>query len=217
MSKFNAVIFDLDGTLLDTLDDIADSVNAALRRMNFPIHSIEMYKTMVGDGVANLALRALPEGHADEDTVKQCVELVREEYAQRWSAKTRPYHGIPDLLHALDKRGIKKAVLSNKPDDFTKLSIAYFLPEWTFEAVIGVSPEVLKKPDATAALDIVRLMGVPPSSCIFLGDTNVDMLTAVAACMHPVGALWGFRDAAELKANGARALIKHPSELLHYF
>ncbi len=216
MNKFNAVIFDLDGTLLDTLDDIADAVNAALIRMKFPPHAIETYKAMVGDGVANLALRALPEGHADEDTIQRCVELVREEYAQRWSAKTRPYHGIPELLHALDKRGIRKAVLSNKPDDFTKLSIGYFLSAWTFEAVVGGSPAVLKKPDATAAIEITRLMNVAPASCIFLGDTNVDMLTAVAAGMYPVGALWGFRDAAELKANGAKALIHHPSELLHY-
>ncbi|HUU58374.1 MAG TPA: HAD family hydrolase [Phycisphaerae bacterium] len=211
---YHAVLFDLDGTLLDTLADLADSMNAALEGLGFPRHPEEAYRYFVGDGVKMLAARALPDRHRSEETIGRAVEAVRAQYARRWDCKTRPYEGIPELLSALSRRGVTAAVLSNKPDDFTKLCVAKLLPDWQFAAVQGVSETVPPKPDPTGAVHVTRGLGIPAGEFLYLGDTNTDMKTAVAAGMFPVGAAWGFRTADELRANGARKLIDHPMELL---
>jgi len=212
--KYRAVLFDLDGTLLDTLDDLADSMNAALGRLGFPSHEVVAYKYFVGDGIINMARRALPEEHRDEVTVARCARLLREEYAKRWADKARPYDGIPELLDALSERGIRMAVLSNKPDDFTRICVSRLLSGWRFEAVVGVSDSVPPKPDPKGALEVAARLHIPPGGFLYLGDTNTDVKTAVAAGMYPVGALWGFRTADELLANGARVLIEKPGDLL---
>jgi phosphoglycolate phosphatase len=212
--KFNAVLFDLDGTLLDTLEDLADSMNNVLNRFGFPGHAVEAYKYFVGDGMENLARRALPENHRDEATVARCVAAMREEYGTRWAEKTHPYQGIPELLDALTARGIKMAVLSNKPDDFTKVIVTRLLPHWRFELVVGARPSMPKKPDPAAAVELAERLGIPPRGFLYLGDTNTDMQTAGAAGMYPVGVLWGFRTADELTASGAKVLIEHPTDLL---
>jgi len=212
--RYRAVLFDLDGTLLDTIADLADSMNTVLDRFGFPVHGVAAYKYFVGDGVRDLALRALPEGRRDEDMVAKCITAYRQEYGTRWDKKTRPYEGIPELLTALTVRGVKMAVLSNKPDHFTKLTVARLLPDWRFEVVAGEHPPVPKKPDPAAALEIARLLAVPPHEVLYLGDTNTDMKTANAAGMFAVGALWGFRDAGELVAYGAKALVEKPTDVL---
>ena len=211
---YRAVLFDLDGTLLDTLEDLADSMNAVLARLGFPPRDAAEYKYIVGDGVLTMALRALPEGHRDEPTVARCVEFMRQEYGQRWAVKTRPYAGVAELLAELAARGIPLGVLSNKPDDFTKLCVGKLLPQGRFGAVLGVSPSRPKKPDPAGALEVAGCLGVPPDEFVYLGDTNTDMQTAVAAGMLPVGALWGFRAAEELLASGARILLAKPGDLL---
>ena len=207
------VIFDLDGTLLDTLEDLADSMNCALAKVGCPGHPVEAYKTMVGDGVKTLAMRALPPHARDEQTVAT-VAAMRAEYALRWKNKTRPYPGIPELLDALTARGVRMAVLSNKPHDATVDCVRVLLPKWTFSVVQGQVDSMPKKPDPAGALAIARTWGVAPEEILYLGDTDTDMQTATAAGMVAVGVLWGFRDDTELRTNGARHILKTPADFL---
>jgi phosphoglycolate phosphatase len=212
--QYHAVLFDLDGTLLDTLADLADSGNWALGQLGFAEHPTEAYKYFVGDGVENLVRRAVPAGRNDAATVARGAALVREAYAQRWAEKTRPYPGVPELLDALLARAMPMAVLSNKPDDFTHLCVEKLLPRWSFATIVGARPSLARKPDPAGALMIAERLGLAPAEILYLGDTNTDMQTAVAAGMFPVGALWGFRTAEELTASGAQRLIRRPAELL---
>ena len=212
---YRAVLFDLDGTLLDTLQDIADSVNKALSHLGFPQHELEAYKYFVGEGREVLAIRALPEHHRDASTVGKLAACMDEEYSKHWADNTYPYQGIPDLLDALTISDIKMAILSNKPHNFTEMMVSKLLWRWHFEIVVGALPSVPKKPDPTAALQIARRLGIQPSEFLYLGDSGIDMKTATGADMYPVGALWGFRSADELLASGAKTLVEHPSDLLH--
>ena len=212
--KYRAIIFDLDGTLLDTLEDIADSMNSMLSHYGFPEHDLDSYRYFVGEGVEMLVRRSLPEDKLDKGFIDQCISKMKEEYGKRWANKTRPYPGIPAMLDALTRRGILMAVLSNKPEEFTKLVIASLLPQWHFHIVLGSGASYPKKPDPTAALMVAQTVKIPPQEFLFLGDSSTDMKTAVNAGMHPVGALWGFRTADELTASGAQALLEHPGDLL---
>jgi phosphoglycolate phosphatase len=211
--KLKAVLFDLDGTLLDTLEDLGEAMNQVLRNLGFPVHELQAYKYFVGDGVEMLIRRALPKKSLTEELVQQCLQAYREEYRKRWDLKTRPYDGVPEMLDALTEKGLPLAILSNKPDDFSKLVVSKLLAKWRFRVVFGVRPSVPKKPDPAAAFEIAALLAIPPSQFLYLGDTGTDMKTAVAAGMFPVGALWGFRTAEELTANGARVLIESPLDL----
>jgi len=162
-----------------------------------------------------LTRRILPKDHLDDETVAKCRAAIQDEYHKRWADSTTAYPGIPELLSALQQRSIPRAVLSNKPDEFTRITIAKLLPEFSFNIVLGVKPSVPKKPDPTAALYIADKLGIPPNKFLFLGDTNTDMQTASSAGMFAVGALWGFRDADELLENGAKALVETPAEVLN--
>lgn len=212
--RYRAVMFDLDGTLLDTLDDLADSMNRVLSDLGFSPRPVEDFKLIVGDGMVTMARRSLPEGHRDEPMVARCVTRMREEYGTRWAEKTHPYAGIPELLDALAGRGVRMAIVSNKPDDFTRLCVGRLLPRWRFDAVIGVSPATPPKPDPQGVLGVAARLGLAPADFLYLGDTNTDMRTAVAAGMFPVGALWGFRTAEELRASGARVLVAKPGDVM---
>lgn len=214
--KYKAIIFDLDGTLLDTLQDIADSVNEALKRLRFPEHGLEAIKNFIGEGRDVLAARALPNDNRDTAAVTRLIELMNIEYSERWANKTVPYNGITNLLDELTVRNIKMAVLSNKAHDSTELMVSKMLSQWHFEAVVGASPSVAKKPDPTAALQIAQQLGIQPTEFLYLGDSDIDMRTAIGAGMYPVGALWGFRSAEELLSSGAKALIEHPNDLLAF-
>ena len=210
---FDSVLFDLDGTLLDTLDDLADSMNNSLTQQNLPTHPTEAYKIFVGDGVEMLTRRAI--GDACEDTLAAVVlEGMKAEYARRWDNKTKPYDGICEMLTSLSQKGLKLTVLSNKPHNFTKLCVERFLGDFSFDIIQGVCEDCPAKPDSTGALMIANTLGVNPERFAYLGDTNTDMKTANAAGMFPIGVTWGFRSAEELRDNGAKALINHPSELL---
>jgi phosphoglycolate phosphatase len=212
--NYKAVLFDLDGTLLDTIEDLADSMNAALNGLGFPGHSADACKQFVGDGVEMFAFRALPETHRDDATVARCAADMREAYRECWRLKTRPYEGITELLDGLTRLNLKMAVLSNKPDDFTKAMVAELLAKWRFDPVLGVRPSVPKKPEPTAAIEIATKLELLPERFLYLGDTGTDMKTATAAGMFPVGALWGFRTAEELRSSGAEVLVDHPREVL---
>ncbi len=214
--KHRAVLFDLDGTLLNTLQDIADAVNKGLACLGFPQHETEAYKMLVGEGREVLAHLALPENRRDNDTVHKLLAYINAEYAIHWADNTRPYPGIPELLDALTAGDIKMAVLSNKTDDLTKINISRMLSRWRFALVVGAKPSVPNKPDPTAALQIAKQLEIRPYRFLYVGDSGIDMETANRAGMYPVGALWGFRSAEELLAGGAKALIKQPGELLNY-
>ncbi len=213
---FKAILFDLDGTLLDTLEDLGNAANRVLDKYGFPTHTMADYRYFVGDGVVTLMNRALPEDKRNNDTIQICVKTFREEYGKGWNVKTRPYDGVAEMLDALVTHGLKMAVLSNKPDEFTKLCVTEFLPKWAFGMVIGQHNSLPLKPDPAGALEIAKCLDVPSSNFIYLGDTAIDMKTAVTAGMYPVGALWGFRTEKELLENGARALIKRPQEILNF-
>ncbi|NLI82360.1 MAG: HAD family hydrolase [Deltaproteobacteria bacterium] len=209
-----AVIFDLDGTLLNTLEDLADSMNHVLAGAGFPKHPLEAFKKFVGDGMENLVRRALPGGvEKDAVSVGKYLTLMREEYGRRHRNKTRPYPGVPALLDGLVARSIPMAILSNKPHEATRRIAEDLLAGWRFEQVLGERPGIPRKPDPAGALEIAAHMGIPPERFLYLGDTDTDMITAVRAGMFPVGVLWGFREAPELLTAGAKVLIESPEDL----
>jgi len=212
--KFKAVVFDLDGTLLDTLDDLADSMNSVLKKNGYPVHDTEAYKSFIGNGMRALVIRAFPENMRDDVNVDIGLADMRDEYSRRWSNKTRPYNGMIETLEKLSDKNLKLCVLSNKADEFTKLMIKKFFPSQKFSLVYGERPGIPKKPDPQGALEIAHKLGIMPSECLYLGDSGVDMQTAVSAGMYPVGVLWGFRKAEELVSNGARILVAEPSAIL---
>lgn len=214
--KYRAVLFDLDGTLLDTLQDLADSMNRVLTGLGYLTHDTKKYQYFVGDGMEILARRALPPGTPSAEAAK-CAAAMKEEYGKHWADKTHPYKGIPELLESLAGRDIKPAILSNKPDDLTKVVVNKLLPQWRFKAVIGARTGVPKKPDPTMALAIATDLNILPEQFLYLGDTDTDMMTANAAGMYPVGALWGFRTADELTTAGAKTLIENPMDLMRLF
>lgn len=213
--KFEAAVFDLDGTLLNSLEDLADCMNLALTSQGFPAHPVAAYKFFVGDGMDILARRVLPAAAVNEERINECVLRMRANYETRWKAKSKPYDGIPELLDGLVARGVKIAVLSNKPDDFTKLIVRELFGQWSWAVVFGSRAGVPKKPDPAGALELAKELSVAPDQSIYFGDTNTDMRTARAAGMFAVGCAWGFRPASELTEAGAQALIDHPSQGLH--
>ena len=212
--KFQAVLFDLDGTLLDTLTDIANAVNDVLTRFGFQTHPTDAYRYFVGDGEHDLIKRILPQNHLDEKTINGWIKAIQQEYGKRWAENTKPYPGIKELLYELERLNLSKAILSNKLDDFTKLMVKKLLPEFSFNVVRGATPSMPNKPNPASAIQIADELQIPPEQFIYLGDTNTDMQTANSAGMYAAGALWGFRDADELLANGAKVLVKTPQEVL---
>ena len=156
---------------------------------------------------------ALPEDCRDTVNVDKLAASIEAEYSRRWAINTRAYEGVPDMLQTLTDMGIKMAILSNKPQASTEEMVARFFSLWHFELVLGARSSIPMKPDPTAALQIAMRLNIPPAEFLYLGDTDVDMKTATAAGMYPVGALWGFRTADELLAGGARQLIQNPTDL----
>jgi phosphoglycolate phosphatase len=211
---YSGVIFDLDGTLLNTLDDLANSMNHVLIKHGFPVHAIERYRYFVGNGMEKLVRRALPPESHDEKMVKLCLLEMEKEYNERWHDVTRPYGGVNELIDNLDSMRIKMSVLSNKPDQFTKTIIDKYFGLKYFNFVVGARIGIPKKPDPFSALEISRLSKIPPSDYLYLGDSGVDMKTAKAAGMYAVGATWGFREVDELLDNGGKALINSPLEFV---
>ncbi|WP_310601306.1 HAD-IA family hydrolase [Desulfobulbus sp.] len=212
--RYHAVLFDLDGTLLDTLDDLASAANQVLADRGWPSHPVDAYRHFVGDGLRSLVERMLPADRRDAETVSAAVAAFQETYARTWDRRSAPYPGIADLLDRLSAGGVRMSVLSNKPDAFTRLCVERLLPRWHFEPLLGQRQGVPKKPDPAAALEIARLLQLDPSRILYVGDSGVDMRTAHAAGMDAAGVLWGFRDRAELVRTGAKHLAARPEDLL---
>jgi phosphoglycolate phosphatase len=217
VSPIRAVIFDLDGTLLDTIEDITEASNRAFGARGLSPFSIEHMKTLVGDGAGELVRKAFAARGVPSLTDADVAAILRDyrrEYETCWRKHSHPYPGIPELLDELARRGAKTAVLSNKAQMFTAVMVAEIFAGHRFDLVRGALPEVPLKPDPAPALAIAAELGIAPEACAFVGDTNVDMKTARAANMFAVGALWGFRTAEELRSSGAAVLIAAPSDLL---
>jgi len=212
--SYKAVLFDLDGTLLDTLEDLANAGNRVLAAQSLPQHPVDAYRYFVGAGIATLVEKILPPSHRQPEVIQATVAEFKRVYAENWQECTVPYAGIPEMLDRLVAGGVQLAILSNKPDDFTQLCVRELLPQWSFQPVFGQRPGVAKKPDPAGALEAAATLGCSPEEVLYVGDTSIDMQTARSAGMHPVGVLWGFRGAEELKESGAAWLISQPEELL---
>lgn len=208
-----ACFFDLDGTLLDSLEDLADAGNAALASKGYPTHPADAYRYFVGDGMETLIRRAAPQG-VEEDVLRLLTQTMRDEYALGWARKTRPYPGITTMLDELRQRGVVLAVLSNKPHEFTELAVRRFFPNTPFARIQGSPKGGRAKPDPALALAMAAELGLAPEEVLFIGDSRTDMDTAVAAGMFPLGVLWGFRPASELTEHGAKALVEDPIQIL---
>ncbi len=216
--KYKAIIFDLDGTLLDTIKDLALTVNAVLKRNSFREHPVEAYRYFVGDGIEKLVQRAFPaESIAGRKELTVFVNAVIEEYSRRWSDHTVPYPGVPGLLNYLERRQIPKAIFTNKPHQFALLTVEKLLPEWSFAEVCGITDGMPRKPDPFGAMQIAETLRLNPREIIYLGDTDTDMRTAIAGGFYPVGALWGFRQKEELLAGGAQKLADSPADVIELF
>lgn len=211
MKNIQAALFDLDGTLTNTLTDIANAMNRALTEHGLPTWSVEDYKYLVGNGAKILAQRAVRDRQELAEPVRQTYQAWYETHNQE---TTRPYDGIPEMLTALREAGLRLAVLSNKPHADTVHVVKHYFPEIPFDVVRGQQEGVPIKPDPAGAFAVAEAMGIAPERFVYLGDTSVDMECARRAGMHPVGVLWGFRKEDELRESGAEAVIGKPEELL---
>jgi phosphoglycolate phosphatase len=212
--KFEGIIFDLDGTMANTLEDLSDSMNRVLAEKGFPTHSYELYKTIIGKGLRNLVTSSLPEINRTNDTIDECYNLMMTDYSNNCLNKTHLYKGFAEVIEKLKQQGIKLAVLSNKIDELTQRIVDHLADAKNFDVILGAQPDVPPKPDPKGALLIAKRMGIAPENILYIGDTGIDMLTANKAGMKAIGAAWGFRTKKELHDNGAMVILNLPVELL---
>jgi len=210
--RFSAVIFDLDGTLADTLQDLADATNWGLGQLNQPVHPLQNYRYLVGAGRRELCRLALRE--ENRHLIDQLETLMTDYYAKHCFDATKPYAGIVEMLKTLSSQGVRLAILSNKPQDFVELTIKTLFGDFHFDHVLGDGPTLPRKPDPAGAKLIAEKFGLPPEQIAYVGDTSIDMQTANRAGMYAIGVTWGFRDRQELEEHGAKTIIDCPGELL---
>ncbi len=213
---YKAILFDMDGTLLDTLTDLGLSSNRMLEARNLPVHPLDSYRYFVGEGARNLVTLVLPKESRDENTINECMHEFLEIYNSNWNENSRPYPGVTDMLDYLQQRNYRLTILSNKPQDFTEMCTREYLSRWQFEEVWGKREEFELKPSPDGALKIAENMGLDPTDFFYLGDTRIDMETATRANMFPAGVLWGFRSREELLESGARVLLEKPMDITNY-
>lgn len=206
-------VFDMDGTICDTIDDLADAVNFALTTLGYPTHTTQEYKYMVGNGIPNLVFRALPEDKKDDGIHARALSLMLGFYKEHFVDKTCAYGGICELLVALKQKGIHIAVCTNKAQDMAQ-QVAEKLFPGIFELVVGKADDRPLKPDPFSVNMIMEHYGADISETVFIGDSGVDMQTAVNSKAIAIGVLWGFRDEKELKENGAQHIAETPNDIL---
>lgn len=210
------IIFDLDGTLLDTIADLALSSNEALRHFGYPVHDMAAYRLFVGNGINKLLERALPEGERTEANVQRLRTVFIPYYTDHNADFTAPYPGIPELLSALQERGMALAVASNKYQAATEKLVHHYFPAIRFAAVLGQREGVPVKPDPAIVRDILAISGTTAEETLYVGDSGVDMQTAHRAGVESVGVTWGFRPVSELQAFHPHHLIDRAGELLAF-
>lgn len=205
-----AIFFDIDGTLLNTLGDIGGACNRALLKFGLPVHPIEAYAKMVGDGFNTLVRRAAGENRAD---IGEITAFAKKEYAENLTRDTRVYPGMREALASLRDGGFRLAVYSNKPDEMCGIVISHYFPEIPFEKVVGARSGAPLKPDPEVFLTLLSEMNVAPDNAFYAGDSNVDMILGKNANVLSIGAAWGFRGVAELRDAGAWKIAANPGEL----
>lgn len=210
--KYNTVIFDLDGTLLNTLEDLGDSVNFALKSFGYPTRTYEEIRIFVGNGVKDLVTKAVPDG-TDEETTLKCLQTFKDHYKTNMQNKTAPYDGIIDLLEELNSKGVKLAIVSNKYDFGVKNLNKYYFKD-LIPVAIGEREGIRKKPAPDTVLEAMKELNSEENNSIYVGDSGSDMLTALNAHIKSIGVTWGFRDAKSLLESGADFLIDSPKQLL---
>ena len=213
LRKYKAVIFDLDGTLLDSLIDLANSANRILEKHNLPVHPVEHYKNFIGDGAFKLAERFLPEQERTDERINTIVLEFKADYSETCDLYSKPFDGIIPVLKKLKEQNIKMAILSNKPHDLTLRCTDKLLPAELFDIIRGHVESVPRKPDPQSALQLVKALGVLAEETLFVGDMEMDINTALNAGIKPVGVSWGFRSKQELLAFGAERVIDNPEQL----
>lgn len=206
-----AIVFDLDGTLIDSLADIGSALNARLELLGLPTHSLDALRYMVGEGLPKLCERAI--GETAPQLVARLVDLTRAHYRTRLTQETRPYDGVRELIAQLSRQGTPLAVLSNKPHDLSVRVVETLWPEQPFELVYGHDAVYPRKPDPGRLLNICEQLGQAPDAVWMVGDTPTDIQTALAAGTVPVGVTWGFRRREDLSEAGAEYIVDHPHEL----
>lgn len=212
MYNYNTVLFDLDGTLLDTLQDLAAAGNHTLSALGLPPHPTDAYRKMVGNGIPKLIERMLPENNRGEATQQIAGQLFTRYYTRHMDDFTRPYPGIPALVQSLRAKGIGMAVITNKADEFAGQVVSQYFPG-IFDIVLGLREEFAAKPDPASVLHTMELLGARPAATLYCGDSDVDMHTARNARLKSCGVLWGFRDKEELAAAGADYIAASADEL----
>ncbi len=210
--KYRAVIFDLDGTLVDTLADIAGSANYAMGQLSLPVHSVESFKMRIGHGIRHMVSCCLPDGR--EELLDEAVKLQMGYYTENMCVHSRLYPGIKEMIERLKSQGYKLGVLSNKKESYTQGIVSHFFADGVFDHVAGGRDDIPLKPNPASVLGLAEKLGVSAEDVAYVGDSEVDMQTAKRAGMFAVGVTWGFRDRDELISSGAEALIAHASELL---
>lgn len=210
------IIFDMDGTLVDSIEGLATATNKMLESKGYPLHPIEAYKKFVGNGIKMLVTRALPEAHRDQETVNLCYAKMLESYKIYYEVGMGLYKGIDALLDEITNRGIKLAINTNKNQEMAEKVAEGYLNRWHFEEVIGENKRYGIKPSPEAALHIAEVAGLNPSECIYIGDSEVDLKTAQNAGMKSIVVSWGFRTKEELELFPVENLVEVPSEILNY-
>lgn len=211
-------IFDLDGTLVNTISDLAASVDFAMRSLELPCHTHEEYTSYIGDGTRLLIKRSLPDDQKDDSSLlEKAHSIFTKHYSMHFCDTSVVYDGIKEALFDLKSRGIRLAVLSNKPDAFTKAIIGKLFPEGLFDVVMGAKEGVPKKPDPTQEIEIIIAFGLRKDECLHVGDSDVDVITAHNAGIKCFGCTWGFRSYDCLKSANADHIINSPKEITDFF
>ncbi len=214
--SYKGAIFDLDGTLVNTLEDIADAANATLIKHCFDPHPIDSYRYFVGDGLKILIERIIPHSDRTMENIVKLMKSFKEFYNVGWDRKSQPYDGIKSMVRTLNNRGVKLAVFSNKPHHFTRLNIKKFFPQNEFVCVQGQVDHLPGKPDPAGAYLIAKRIGLRSEQIVFIGDTSIDILTGIRAGMRSIGVNWGFRDSEELENSGAALIAGDPKDIINF-
>jgi len=212
--SYKGVIFDLDGTLVNTLGDLAEAMNYSLKQLGEPTHSVDQYRRMIGNGTSKFVERSLSDDK--QHLHAELLKLMRVRYLEKCFDLTVPFNGIPEAINELRKAGVRLAVVTNKNADAAKLIVEHFFGAGTFEVIIGVEGDKWVKPDPAGTHEIIRRMGMTKEDFMLVGDSDVDIATAINAGVKPVGVTWGFRSRDELIAAGAETIIDAPDEILSF-